>query len=299
MPFSQSIKKDVRKRAWYACCFCKRISFALEIHHIVPAAEGGSDSEDNASPLCANCHRTYGGNPDWRSRIRETRDDWYEKCHELFAPTSDPAEVFRSIHDLFTVEEIESLTVHNPCYVLGQGDERGDNYRGRFSFQQEEYVHPLIVKELLGWISDRHETVVGIDLESANKSNRFFGDVQHHEHDNKAWIACRSENESFSYAFVATTPSGINILECHDWGGGSGVFGSVALLCMETDRAMDMDDDGRPTTRQRSVLKILGQHCLGDRYSGRIWYESGVLHVGPDRGWFSRGDDAAWQLPVL
>lgn len=294
-----SIKRKVRKQAWYACCFCKKISLALEVHHIVPMSKGGSNSIDNAAPLCANCHRSFGGNPDWQSRIQEMRDDWYEKCRALFAPTSDPAEVFRSMHELFTVEEIESLTVHNPCYILGQGDEQCDNSCNRFSFQKEEYVHPLIVKELPGWISDRHETIVGIDLESANKSNRFFGNVQHHQHDNRVWVACNGKNESFSYAFVATTPSGINILECHDSGSGSSVFGSIALLCMETDRAMDMDDEGRPTTRQRSVLKILGQHTLGDRYSGRIWYESGVLHVGPDRGWFRRGDDAAWRLPVL
>lgn len=298
MPFSKSVREEVRKRAWYACCLCKKISLSLEVHHIVPALAGGSDDKGNAAPLCANCHRNFGSNPDLRSRIREMRDDWYVKCHGLFAPTSNPAELFRSIHELFTVEEIESLTVHNPCYVLGPSAERRDLDHNRFSFQQEEYIHPLIVKELLGWISDRHETIVGIDLESANKSNRFFGDVRHRRHDNRTWIVCNRGNEFFSYAFVATTPSGINILECHDGGGGSGVFGSVALLCMETDRALHMND-GRPTTRQRSVLKILGQHYLGDRYSGRVWYEGGVLHVGPDRGWFRRGDDAAWQLPVL
>ena len=299
MLFSESIKEETRKRAWYACCICKKISLALEVHHIIPIAAGGSDDQDNAAALCANCHRSFGGNPDLRSRIREMRDDWYEKCAGLFASTSSPSGVFRSIHQLFTMEEIESLTVHNPCYVLGESDKRRDTSQSRFSFQREEYVHPLIVRELLGWISDRNETVVGIDLESANKSNRFFGDVRCLQREGRTWILCNRDEESFSYAFVATTPSGIDILECHDWLGGSSVFGTVALLCMEKDRAMEVDGGGRPATRQRSVLKILGQHSLGDRYSGHVWYESGVLYVGLDQGWFHRGGEAAWRLPVL
>ena len=35
---------------------------------------------DNAAPLCARCHDVYGGNPDKRKQIRETRDLWWEIC---------------------------------------------------------------------------------------------------------------------------------------------------------------------------------------------------------------------------
>ena len=299
MSFSRSVKEDVRRRAWFACCVCKKISLALEIHHIVPLSQRGSNTEDNAAPLCASCHRVLGGNSDLQSRIREMRDDWYGKCETLFVSTADPAQIFRSIHELFTTEEIERLTVHNPCYVLGSDGDRQDGAHSRFSFCQDEYVHPLIVRELIGWISDRHETVVSVDLESANRSNRFFGDVQHRQHEDRMWVVYDGTQESFSYSFVATTPSGIHILECHNWLGGSGVFGSVALLSIQADRALDADDGGRPTTRRRSVLTILGKRGLGDRYSGDVWYDRGVLHVGPDRGWFRIGDDAAWRLPVL
>ena len=38
--------------------------------------------------------------------------------------------------------------------------------------------HPLIVKELLGWISDSSATVVGVDLAAANRSNRFYGEFR-------------------------------------------------------------------------------------------------------------------------
>ena len=299
MSFPESVKEEVRRRAWFACCFCKKISLALEIHHIVPLSEGGPDTEDNAAPLCASCHRGFGGNRDLRSRVREMRDDWYEKCAKVFRSNAGPADVFRTIHELFTIEEIEELTVHSPCYVLGPEGERGEGRPTRFSFCRDEYVHPLIVQELIGWISDSHETIVGVDLEAANRSNRFFGDVQCRHRNGRTWVVHEGAAEEFSYSFVASTPSGIDILECHDWGGGSGVFGNVVMLCMETDRALDLDDDDRPMTRRRSILKIVGKRGLGDRYSGRIWYDGGVLNVGPDQGWFQRGMDAAWQLPVL
>ncbi len=267
----------------------------LEVHHIVPKAEGGSDSEDNAAPLCPTCHRIFGGNPELRSRIRGMRNWWYKACECLFAER-EPGQVFRSIHELFSTDELERLTIHNPTYVLGTaGEGLGST---RFSFHGEEYVHPLIVKELLGWISDSNETVVGVDLKSAHRSNRFSGDFSVQDDEASTMVEWRDERESFKYRHVATTPSGIEIVECYDWGGGSGVFGTVALFCLELDRAAEAVG-GSLSSRDRHVLKILGQFGLGDRYSGDIQYGNGVLEVGPDRGWFRRGREAAWRLPVL
>jgi len=60
----------------------------VEIHHIHPQAEGGSDDEDNGAPLCPTCHERYGGNPDWRKKLREMRDHWYSVVAVKF-PTRD------------------------------------------------------------------------------------------------------------------------------------------------------------------------------------------------------------------
>ena len=80
MPFSESLKKKVRERALFHCCLCKKISLSLEIHHIIPEAEKGPDTEDNAAPLCPDCHRDFGDNPKKRSRIRDMRNAWYKIC---------------------------------------------------------------------------------------------------------------------------------------------------------------------------------------------------------------------------
>ncbi len=301
MPFPDKVKRRVRERAWFACCLCKRISVALEVHHILPHAARGPDSEDNAAPLCPSCHESFGGNPDHRARIRTMRDHWYDACENLFRPADNPVDVFRSLHETFSVEELERLTVHNPTYLLGK-DGALALEETRFSFRQPEYVHPRIVKELLGWISDSSPAVIAVDLDAGNRSNQFHGDFTVEEdaegvrvHWEDEW---EDEESSFWYRHVATTPSGVEILECHDWMGGSGVFGSIALFSLERDRALETDG-ADPSARERTVLRAVGNCGLGDRYRGDITYAGGLLEVGPDRGWFKRGEEAAWRLPVL
>lgn len=297
VPFSTKTKERVRKRAWFACCLCKRISMSLEVHHIVPEEDGGPNSEENAAPLCASCHRAFGGNRDLQPRMRAMRDHWYEECAKLFGEESTTGDVRQWIHEQFSTEELERLTIHTPSYRSGSDapDGLGDT---RFSFASHEHVHPLVVKELLGWISDRRATIVGVDLEAANRSNQFHGDFSVSDRAEGTIVRWAGDRESFTYRHVATTPSGVEIVECYDWGGGSGVFGTVALFSLEKDRALESNGQVLEAYR-RSVLKTRGQFSLGDRYAGNLRYRSGVLEVGPDEGSFQRGEKAAWKLPVL
>jgi hypothetical protein len=85
--FSESLKKRVRQKAHYRCCLCQAV--LVEVHHIAPQGERGSDEEDNAAPLCASCHEIYGANPTKRKFIREARDWWYQTCASRYAPGSD------------------------------------------------------------------------------------------------------------------------------------------------------------------------------------------------------------------
>lgn len=83
MPFSEQLKLKIKKKADFRCCLCGALD--VEIHHIVPEAEGGPNTEDNAAPLCPNCHDTFGANPQKRKFIRQKRDDWYEACSKPLA----------------------------------------------------------------------------------------------------------------------------------------------------------------------------------------------------------------------
>ena len=78
MPFSESIKKEVRRKSNLSCCLCRKIG--VEIHHLIPSHEGGTDTIENAVPLCPTCHDIYGENSQKRKFLREARDVWYELC---------------------------------------------------------------------------------------------------------------------------------------------------------------------------------------------------------------------------
>ena len=74
-----SLKLAVRKKTHYRCCYCEKKT-SLEIHHIIPQAEDGPDTEDNAAPLCPTCHDMLGDNTKKRKHLREVRDHWYKLC---------------------------------------------------------------------------------------------------------------------------------------------------------------------------------------------------------------------------
>lgn len=80
MAFSESAKLNVKRKAHFTCCWCRDRRNKVEVHHIIPQAQGGSDDEGNAAPLCGSCHDLYGGNPDLGKEIRQRRDQWYEIC---------------------------------------------------------------------------------------------------------------------------------------------------------------------------------------------------------------------------
>src|SRR3989344_3198726 len=82
MAFSENLKLTVRKMAAFRCCRCHEIG--VDIHHIIPQAEGGPDDIDNAAALCQNCHDRFGANPEKRKEIRQMRDWWYEVAKEKY-----------------------------------------------------------------------------------------------------------------------------------------------------------------------------------------------------------------------
>lgn len=283
MAFSEKLKAKIRAQAAFRCCMCE--TDVIEIHHIVPQATGGPDDEDNAAPLCPNCHERYGANPQKRKIIRERRDWWYrvvESRYPLTAGLATSADIERFMHLLMS-------------HVLSPSEnQRIRPEENPFSFTRHELVHPLIVKELLGWISDSSSTVTSIDVRSANKSNQFHGDVEIKKINGRTWVNWNGERESFLYSHVSRTPSGLEIVECYSRSGGSGVFGSIGLFSWIADYAYDENFDA--SFRLRRNLTIVGSVSLGDRYSGSITYKNGTLRVGPDEGWFGRGEETERKL---
>ncbi len=57
MPFSKDISDRVMVKCGRRCCVCRRFKpTLLQVHHIDEESQGGTNDEENAIPLCVNCH---------------------------------------------------------------------------------------------------------------------------------------------------------------------------------------------------------------------------------------------------
>lgn len=73
------------------CCICHRFcGIKIELDHIIPSAEGGDDSIDNAIPVCFECHAEIHLYNDQHPRGRKFRPDeltahksqWLQICRD-------------------------------------------------------------------------------------------------------------------------------------------------------------------------------------------------------------------------
>jgi len=107
MAFSEALKIDMRRRSDMRCCVCHAIG--VEIHHVLPQADCGDDSADNAAPLCPTCHETYGANPTKRKFIKEARDNWFAVCERLTANQQEIDGIIELARRSVTVEDLSSF----------------------------------------------------------------------------------------------------------------------------------------------------------------------------------------------
>lgn len=64
-----SVRKMIYRRDGYRCALCDSTRY-LQIHHVIPRGEGGSDYPENLITLCSVCHgQAHGinmyGHPDF------------------------------------------------------------------------------------------------------------------------------------------------------------------------------------------------------------------------------------------
>ena len=98
MPFVEPIRTKVLLWSDRHCCLCKKACGPhIEVHHIVPKAEGGTDEIDNAIPLCFDCHGVVGhynashpkGTKFKPDELRSRRDQVYEEFTRHLVPPVD------------------------------------------------------------------------------------------------------------------------------------------------------------------------------------------------------------------
>lgn len=86
MPFSPQVKARIFVKSARICCLCfKQCGTRIEAAHIIAEADGGPNDDDNAIPLCFDCHQEIGsyndrhpkGNKFSDSELKARRDSLY------------------------------------------------------------------------------------------------------------------------------------------------------------------------------------------------------------------------------
>lgn len=146
-------------------------------------------------------------------------------------------------------------------------------------------VHPLIIRELVGYLSDSEDVVVAIDLEGSQNANQFCCtdsyEVETGEN-GKLMVTIDLVNDFsaeqiteddcgnaciFRYQFEGSTSNGVQVVRTWERTGGSGVFSTLLLLRMvERQRlSYELNEDTAPQTRTAIDIEKLGLLGLGDR----------------------------------
>lgn len=93
---TNAVRKAVYKRDGYACALCDSPR-GLQVHHVVPRSEGGTDFPHNLITLCWRCHAVAHGTrmpeyADWmnqeelRQACVEYVADYYASINLLWNP---------------------------------------------------------------------------------------------------------------------------------------------------------------------------------------------------------------------
>ena len=175
--------------------------------------------------------------------------------------------------------------------------ERHPRLYATYSFKKAPFVHPKIINDFVGYISDVGDQVIAINLLDSQDSNRYFGEIlitpqRDPMEPSWPWVHSVDGEESaekelgelwgqpwYAYQWVGSTPSGLDVLHVRNSGGGSGIFNWVVFTRIEVDQGLDYPlardvenrtEAARPAFRARELLRFVGRIPLGDRWLGTI-----------------------------
>ena len=201
MAFPESVKLAVKRKSHFSCCICHERN--IHVHHIIPQAEGGPDTFDNAAPLCPNCHDVLGNNPDKQKTIREQRDFWYEFCEQRFASDNERLDnIEAAIAGLATKDDIAAIADR----LQGVGPDQSESNPG-------SPVAPVVFDERLSQVA--RYIVLGIGKEEVPPlitalCEPFGGEVMEGY---PGTIECDVPVREFTFAAVADTAEVFKLLQ--------------------------------------------------------------------------------------
>ncbi|MBX2979337.1 MAG: HNH endonuclease [Flavobacteriales bacterium] len=182
--FPRSVREKALVLSARHCCSChKHGAVNVEVHHLVPPREGGSQDLDNAIVLCGECHAQAGhynvkhprGSKYSVTELRLARDTWYDIVASgtiKVDHTSPPPIYVRYLVDLDHVDEIGGrepalLPILGPTPVHGGEAARyTSTYRDQMRSVENTYANLEVYRAL--WAAQINEEMRGTDYPSYN-----------------------------------------------------------------------------------------------------------------------------------
>jgi hypothetical protein len=135
MGFSPKVSEDALVASGRCCSLCHRFcGTKMQLHHIVPTKQGGSDKFDNCIPLCLECHaevENYNpvhpiGRRFTPTELKGHRDRWYLKVANF--PPLVLSAAHRDVDRRTFAEIMQALPSDGPVQWV-----RGLSFIGAFS----------------------------------------------------------------------------------------------------------------------------------------------------------------------
>ncbi len=128
-------------------------------------------------------------------------------------------------------------------------------------------IHPGLVHEFEGWLSDGGPVTVAVDLSAAFDTNEYLNSVV--RRDTAGRVTYEDDDLWFAYRWLGRLTTGVHVVQA--WSGsatGTGVFTSLYFVRFEVDRSLE----GR-----RILMRVVGFRSLGDRCSAHIGLDGSVV----------------------
>ena len=123
-------------------------------------------------------------------------------------------------------------------------------------------IHPAIIHQFEGWLSDGGPIVVAVDVAAAEGTNQYEIPVDVYQ----KFVSCSLPNtdpeESYGYRWVGRMADGTHVVRGTLITGGTGKFETLFFFRFSVDDGYAVHGQSR---QQRVVLNITGWHSLGDR----------------------------------
>lgn len=143
---------------------------------------------------------------------------------------------------------------------------------------QEHFLNPKIASELLAYISDTDDQVVGINTKNANDNHQYYmKELDYHvTYDDTGYFY-----DGIHTTYIGQTENGVHALLTRDQGGGSGVFTSILLYYFDESKG-------------QRIAKKLTELFIGDRWHGKLRVEKNAILIGKDRSFYENTSKDHW-----